>query len=158
MLRGDEISIRFPLSLLIFRSQERASHPVGTTVRVQDFLSSIPVRRQTALKSSAKNLSSIKILLQDYAFARPCVRFAMKVVKAKGEKGDWSYVPKKTPAAPDVTASVYGNALSCSLTATKWPREKILVNDASTQITTLAHLDENLRFEALLPSSKCGES
>jgi DNA mismatch repair ATPase MutL len=70
-----------------------ASHPVGSTVRIKDFLKSIPVRKQTALKNASKTLSAIKTLLQSYAFARGTVRFSLKVLKSKNDKANWQYSP-----------------------------------------------------------------
>ncbi|KPI45098.1 DNA mismatch repair protein MutL [Cyphellophora attinorum] len=74
-------------------SSSSASHAVGTTVRVQNFLSNVPVRKQTVLKSTSKILSSIRKLLLSYAFARPETRFTLKVLKAKSDKLNWSYAP-----------------------------------------------------------------
>lgn len=77
-------------------SSASASHPVGTTIRVQNFLTSVPVRKQSATKASDKTLSDIKQLLYRFAFARPTVRFAFKVLKGKHEKSNWSYAPCKS--------------------------------------------------------------
>jgi DNA mismatch repair ATPase MutL len=77
-------------------SSASASHPVGTTVRVQDFLFSIPVRKQTVLKASTKVLVDIRKLLYSYAFARPTVRLILKVLKGKNDKANWSYAPCKS--------------------------------------------------------------
>jgi len=76
-------------------NRECASHPVGTTVRISDFLKCIPVRRENALKNSAKTLAKIQRTLRACAFARPGVRFSLKVLK--GGKCNWLYAPKKTP-------------------------------------------------------------
>lgn len=38
-------------------------------------------------------MAKIRRLLQCYVFARPQVRFSLKVLKAKDTKGDWAYVP-----------------------------------------------------------------
>ncbi|KAK5106264.1 hypothetical protein LTS08_000382 [Lithohypha guttulata] len=73
-----------------------ASHGTGTTIRVSDFLQGIPVRRQTAVKQATKTLANVKRLLFDYAFARPTVRFQVKVLKSKSDfKDNWSYAPCK---------------------------------------------------------------
>jgi DNA mismatch repair ATPase MutL len=60
---------------------------------VQNFLSNVPVRKQTVLKSTSKILSSIRKLLLSYAFARPETRITFKVLKAKSDKLNWSYAP-----------------------------------------------------------------
>lgn len=80
-------------------SSSSASHPVGTTVRIQDFLTNIPVRKQTALKSASKTLVGIRKLIQAYALARSEVRLSLKVLKAKDGKANWSYAPSKAAAS-----------------------------------------------------------
>lgn len=79
---------------MTFCSSASAAHGTGTTVRVSDFLKSIPVRKQTALKQSTKTYNAIKKLLFDYAFARPTVRFHFKILKSGGDlKANWSFLP-----------------------------------------------------------------
>jgi len=83
-----------------------AAHGTGTTVRVSDFLKTIPVRRQTALKQAAKTLTRIKKLLFDYAFARPTVKFTFKVLKSKSElKDNWVFAPCKDASNLQVLTS-----------------------------------------------------
>jgi DNA mismatch repair protein MutL len=77
-------------------TRDPASHPIGTTVRVLDFLKSFPVRRENALKNSAKTLAKIKRTMQAYAFARSDIRFSLRILK--GGKGNWSYAPKRKTA------------------------------------------------------------
>ncbi|KAK5940777.1 hypothetical protein PMZ80_007194 [Knufia obscura] len=77
-------------------SSSSAAHGTGTTVRVTDFLKSIPVRRQTAQKQAVKTLPKVKKLLFDYAFARPTVKFSFKVLKSKSDLRDnWTFAPSK---------------------------------------------------------------
>ena len=82
--------------LLISGSGKPASHPMGTTVTIKDFLKGVPVRRQTALKekAAASQLAKIKATMQAYALARPCTRFTLRILKAKSDKGNFSYAPK----------------------------------------------------------------
>lgn len=81
---------------MTFRSSSSAAHGTGTTVRVTDFLKSIPVRRQTAQKQAVKTLPKVKKLLFDYAFARPTVKFSFKVLKSKSDLRDnWTFAPSK---------------------------------------------------------------
>ena len=83
-----------------------AAHGTGTTVRVSDFLKTIPVRRQTALKQAGKTLTRIKKLLLDYAFARPTVKFTFKVLKSKSElKDNWIFAPCKDASNLQVLTS-----------------------------------------------------
>ncbi|KAJ6134621.1 DNA mismatch repair protein C-terminal [Penicillium sp. IBT 18751x] len=90
----------------------RTSHPAGTTLRVTDFLKYIPVRRQTALKDATKTLTKIKKLLQAYAFARPAVRFSMKVLKAKNENNNWMYAPSADAGIADAAIKIVGRDVS----------------------------------------------
>ncbi|KAK4550257.1 hypothetical protein LTR36_003224 [Oleoguttula mirabilis] len=90
--------------------QERASLPVGTTVRITDFIKSSPVRRQVALKNNEKCLKKIKQTLQAYAFARPHVRLSLRVLKAKNDKGNWMYAPKPGGNVEDAAMKIVGSA------------------------------------------------
>ena len=91
-------------------SRQPVAHPVGTTVRVVDFLSHLPVRRQTALKTASKVLAKIKSVIQAYALARPKVRFSVKVLKAKNEKLNWLYAPTGGGNVADAALKVVGQA------------------------------------------------
>lgn len=46
--------------------------------------------------------------MQAYALARPSVRFSLKIVKAKSEKGNWIYAPKLESGIEDACAKVVG--------------------------------------------------
>ncbi|KAF1975268.1 hypothetical protein BU23DRAFT_530447 [Bimuria novae-zelandiae CBS 107.79] len=101
------------------QSTEHASAPVGTAVKVTNFFQTLPVRRETALKESAKTLAKIKRLMQAYAFARPTVRFSLRVLKAKSNKGDFMNAPKKDANVEDAVLKIIGKhcALQCDWTA-----------------------------------------
>ncbi|KAJ5622534.1 DNA mismatch repair protein C-terminal [Penicillium herquei] len=92
------------------------SHPVGTTVRVVDFLKHIPVRKQVVLKSATKILTKIKKLLHSYAIAQPSKRFSLKVLKAKNENNNWVYAPASDATLSDAAVKVFGRELSSSCT------------------------------------------
>jgi DNA mismatch repair ATPase MutL len=96
------------LTTLTRHRTERASHPVGTTVKVADFFKSLPIRKQTALKHSTKWLAKSKRLMQAYALARPSVRFSLKVLKAKTNRGDFIYAPKPSASVEDAAFKVIG--------------------------------------------------
>ncbi|ORX99871.1 histidine kinase-like ATPase [Clohesyomyces aquaticus] len=100
-------------------STERASHPVGTTVKLTDFFKLLPVRKQSALKHSSKYLSQVKRVIQSYALARPTVRFSLQVRKAKTDKGNWVYAPKAGANAEDAAFKAIGRecASQCNWTA-----------------------------------------
>jgi DNA mismatch repair ATPase MutL len=85
---------------------------VGTTVRITDFLKHIPVRRQTALKGAARNLTRIKKLLQAYAIAQPAKRLSLKVLKAKNENSNWTYAPSADASLLDAALKVTGTEVS----------------------------------------------
>ncbi|KAJ9648381.1 hypothetical protein H2199_001235 [Coniosporium tulheliwenetii] len=97
-------------------AQEKASHPVGTTVRAADFFKGIPVRRQAALKHSTRYLAKIKRIMQAYALCRPTVRLSLRVLKAKNDKGNWVYAPKQGAGVDDAAFKVVGRdcAAQCS--------------------------------------------
>ena len=82
--------------------------PLGTTVKVVDFLTSVPVRKQAALKNATKTLSIIKRLLQSYAFARPTVRLSLKVLKAKDTKADWIFASEQKASLHDAALKIVG--------------------------------------------------
>lgn len=96
--------------------QEKASLPVGTTVRIADFIKANPVRRQNALKNTEKCLKSIKGLLQAYAFARPNVRLSLRIAKSKKAVGDWVYAPKPGGNAEDAAFKIVGAACASQCT------------------------------------------
>ncbi|KAM3419672.1 PMS1 protein-like protein 1 [Cercospora zeina] len=91
-------------------AQEKASLPVGTTVRITDFIKANPVRRQVVVKNTESCLKKIKRTLQAYAFARPRVRLSLKVLKAKNNKYDWIYAPQAGGNAEDAAFKVVGAA------------------------------------------------
>lgn len=98
----------FPYISDIWCSSQRTSHPVGTTIRITDFLKHIPVRRQTAVKAATKCLTKIKKLIQAYAFAQPSRRFSLKVLKAKNESNNWIYAPGTDATLPDAAMKIVG--------------------------------------------------
>nr|POE49444.1 pms1 protein like 1 [Quercus suber] len=97
--------------------QTQVSHPVGTTVRVMDFLGSFAVRRQQALKNADKTLKKIQQTLQAYAFARPHVRLSLRVLKAKNDKGNWMYAPKAESIFHDTACKIVGAACASQCVA-----------------------------------------
>lgn len=88
--------------------EDPASHPVGTTVRITNFLVRQPVRKQVALKGTAKTLAKIKQMLQAYAFARPETRLSVRVLKAKNNRDNWTYAPKPDGDIEDTALKVVG--------------------------------------------------
>jgi DNA mismatch repair protein MutL len=97
-------------------AQERASTAIGTTVKITDFIKTNPVRRQVALKHTEQCLKRVKHILQSFAFARPHVRFALKVLKGKNDKGNWMYAPKAGGNAEDAAFKIVGAACASQCT------------------------------------------
>ncbi|KAK3706332.1 hypothetical protein LTR37_012847 [Vermiconidia calcicola] len=96
--------------------RDRASLPVGTTIKITDFLKSHPVRKQVMLKGTEKTLKKIKETLQSYAFARPHIRCSFRVLKAKNDKGNWMYAPKPGGNAEDAAFKIVGAACASQCT------------------------------------------
>ena len=150
--------LRCILGLTMRPSEEKISHPVGTTVRVVNFLKTIPVRRQTALRAPAKLLSKIKKMLQAYALARPSVRFSLKVLKAKNDKGNWIYAPKSGAALEemlmDAAIKVVGKKVTEQSTWKTWSPSSIGDKTATTKVEAAG--SDLYKIEALLPIPACG--
>jgi DNA mismatch repair protein MutL len=87
-------------------SQTSISHPVGTTICVTNFFSSLPVRKQTALKDAKKTMSRIKEMLQSYALARLNVRLTLKVLKVG--KCIWSFAPRANEGIRQLVSQIIG--------------------------------------------------
>ncbi|KAK0285778.1 hypothetical protein LTR35_005118 [Friedmanniomyces endolithicus] len=110
-VEGEEVAAALKISQLgEVVGRERASLPVGTTVRVTDFIKSNPVRRQRTLKDAERCIKSVKQTLQAYAFARPHVRFSLRVLKAKSEKSNYMYAPKPGGSVEDAALKIVGSA------------------------------------------------
>ncbi|KAI4125863.1 MAG: hypothetical protein LQ341_006936, partial [Variospora aurantia] len=145
-------AIRTHSLLTLSYSEDRVSQAVGTTVRVTDLFKSLPVRRQTALKDSAKQLTKIKRILQTYAFARPSVRLHLKVLKAKNDKGNWIYAPKAKANVSDAAIKIIGTRAADQCHWIIWcsdnPPIPFAANGTSSQET-----DSSYRLEALMPKA-----
>ncbi|PWY80754.1 hypothetical protein BO94DRAFT_625901 [Aspergillus sclerotioniger CBS 115572] len=123
-------------------STQRASHPVGTSVRITDLFKHIPVRRQTTLKNATKTLVRIKKLVHAYAIAQPAKRLSLRVLKAKTEANNWMYAPGQTTLL-DAALKVMGTDASSCLVR-EWPP-----NDDSDQ--SLQQKQAGFRIVALFP-------
>ncbi|EXJ88465.1 hypothetical protein A1O1_05395 [Capronia coronata CBS 617.96] len=108
-------SLKYGVSGML--SSSSASHPVGTTMRIQNFLANIPVRKQTALKSTGKTLQAIKAVLLAFAFARPDVRFSLKVLRGKNDKMNWTYAANSSDNLTEVGAKIVGKDVASQCTA-----------------------------------------
>ncbi|OBT76197.1 hypothetical protein VF21_04965 [Pseudogymnoascus sp. 05NY08] len=121
-------------------SKSSISHPIGTTVCVSNFLSALPVRRQTSISDASKTISKIKDTLQSYALARLHVRFTLKV--AKTGKGNWSYIPHPKGYIKEAAIQVAGKDVAKQCIEVTSPCE----DDGSTTANS------PMRIRAFLPS------
>lgn len=147
--------------LTALHSEDRVSQAVGTTIRVTNFLKSLPVRRQTALKDSTKQLAKIKRTLQAYALARPSVRLSLKVLKAKNEKGNWTYAPKSDASVLDAAVKIVGKGISDHCQWIVWDSSSIKLNGGSASEDEIELSDgasSNYRIETLIPKPDSGGS
>lgn len=136
------------------------SHGVGTTVRIAKLFHTLPVRKEMALKNAPKTLQQTKELLQRYAMARPTVRFSLKVLKARNDKYNWIYAPKKNAKVPEAALSVVGKdvAAQCTFFTSYSMPEKAAGPDAPQGIIDISQSDsDTFHFEAFLPKSCAGE-
>lgn len=100
------------MAILIAISSQKISHPVGTTLQIEDLFTNVPVRKQTALKSAPKSIACIKDILQSYAYARPNVRLSVKVLKKPADKGNWTYGPSPNAQLSDAAFSMMGQEMA----------------------------------------------
>ncbi|KAE8371872.1 DNA mismatch repair protein [Aspergillus bertholletiae] len=105
-------------------SSQRASHPVGTTIRITGLFRHIPVRRQSVLKNTMKTLTRIKKLIQIYAMAQPNTRLSLKVLKAKNENNNWIYAPGRNATIADAALKIVGTDVTSSCVLKKWPSKE----------------------------------
>ena len=146
-------------------SEKRTSHPVGTTVRVEKYLQSLPIRRQAAEKTTVKMLSKIKRMLQAYALARPYLRLSLKILKAKDRKGDWTF-PKsgalstsRLDASLHAATDIFGKKLTsqCNVISSSWSSTGEQMDEAtSEELRPNASRDEVYTLEATMAKRNCG--
>ncbi|ELR05007.1 hypothetical protein VC83_05106 [Pseudogymnoascus destructans] len=131
-------------------SKSSISHPIGTTVCVSNFLSALPVRRQTSISDASKTISKIKNILQSYALARLQVRFTLKV--ANTGKGNWSYIPHPKGYIKEAAIQVAGKdvAKQCIEIASPCEDDASIFDTIDEIGTTTAN--SFIRIRAFLPS------
>ncbi|PGH14732.1 hypothetical protein AJ79_02898 [Helicocarpus griseus UAMH5409] len=123
-------------------SCNKASHPRGTTVRVSGFLNFVPVRKQTALKCTAKTLGRLKRILNAYALPRPETRLSFKVLKSKNDSS-WVYASKANATVSDAMLRVVGPEATSQCTILTWPRAQNESNECDRS---------SIQFVASLPN------
>ncbi|KAF3391344.1 hypothetical protein F1880_007757 [Penicillium rolfsii] len=114
---------------------QKTSHPIGTTVRIQNFLKYIPVRRQAALKGATKCLAKIKSLIQAYALAQPSKKFSFKVLKVKNENSNWLFAPCADSSLFDAAVKVVGRDVASCCTTRKSTPGVNSINDGNLDPT-----------------------
>ena len=162
----------------IIPSDNPTSHPVGSTVRMVGFLKNLPVRRQTALKTTTKAFTKIRKILEAYALARPSTRISLKVLKAKSDKDNWMYAPRIGSTVVDAAIKVFGKEATHQCHWTTWedvPDTKHDQLSTSVENNETSGVDDPVTFsvgckdrdqpardtfsiQALLPNTDCGKS
>ncbi len=130
---------------------------------MSNFLQQLPVRKEAAGKQAAKNLQRIKELLQSYAMARPRVRFSLKILGAKNEKGNWSYVPRRNATMADAALAVMGKDAAAQCSLYEMAEDMSMI---TTMIGAVGGQDEeelpdrnegHFKIEAFLPTPTAGK-
>lgn len=132
---------------------------MGTTVRIIDFLKYMPVRKQVALKTTAKVSSKIKHVLKAYALARPLVRLSLKVLKAKNDKDNWMYASKAGATVTDAAMKVFNQRAVAECAWNVWSTDSRLEHKTtatSPSADVVKAADFEYTIEALLPRKHCG--
>ncbi|KAL8708764.1 MAG: hypothetical protein Q9220_006406 [cf. Caloplaca sp. 1 TL-2023] len=132
--------------------EDRVSQAVGTSVRVNGFLKAFPVRRQMALKDSGKQLGKVKRMLQAHAIARPKVRFSLRVLKAKNDKGSWMYAPKSDASVADAVVKVIGKKAADQCRWVVWSPS---LQDSDEASNTDKASESTFTIEAMIPRVDC---
>ncbi|KAN0084747.1 hypothetical protein V8E54_001214 [Elaphomyces granulatus] len=130
-------------------SSERVPHPVGTTIRITDFLKYVPVRRQTVLKDATKTVAKLKKLLQTYAIAKPSTRLSFRVLQGRSESANWTYGPKKSANLSDAALIVAGADIAIQCIYENWSPAG-LEEDGRVRLNTG---DERYKMMAFLPKA-----
>ena len=141
-------------------SQDSVSHPVGTTVRIIDFLKHMPVRKQVAQKTAAKTSSKIKDVLKAYALARPLVRLSLKVLKAKSDKENWMYAPKAGATVADAAMKIINQRAVAECAWHVWSTDLELkpnITAPASSVDGEEVTECDYIIESLLPRKQCGK-
>ena len=132
---------------------------------MEKFLDTLPVRRQTAEKNSIKVLAKVKRLLQAYVFARPHLRFSLKVLKAKNDKGSWKYpkiagigTSRFKPSMINAAEEIIGKRVTdqCQWFSTAWSSTGEHIGSSSDNLEASASQNGTYTFEAVLAKIECG--
>ena len=123
------------------------------------------MRRQTAEKNSIKVLAKVKGLLQAYVFARPHLRFSLKVLKAKNDRGNWKYpkiagigISKFKPSIFNAAEELLGKKVTdqCQWFSTAWSSTGEHIDSTSDNSGARVSQDGTYTLEAVLVKLECG--
>lgn len=118
---------------------------MGSSVCLTGFLKTIPVRRQTAIKTASKTIAKIKKLLQAYSMARLDVRFSLKVLNSRNDKDNWTYAPSPKATIEDVSRKIVGVETAGQCIGKTWPSPE-------------ADITSSINLSAFLPREDAGRS
>ena len=86
------------------------------------------------------------------------MRFSLKVLKARNEKGNWTYAPKEHASMLDAARKVLDSAAVSQCKLYKWEPHISLSETSSPNATSdLQHNRSRFSIEALLPTPGCGK-
>ncbi|KAK4693804.1 hypothetical protein P7C71_g3659, partial [Lecanoromycetidae sp. Uapishka_2] len=122
----------------------------GTIVRVEKFLETLPVRQQTAMKTSIKTLAKMRRTLQAYVLARPHLCLSLKILKAKSDKDNWKFPKTGQLGSSKVTATPINAAIDIL--------GKKVIDQCDWKISTLSSAEGETgayTFEAVLAKNDC---
>ena len=123
------------------------------------------MRRQTAERNSSKILARVKRLLQAYVFARPHLRFSLKVLKAKNDKGNWKYpkiagigISKSKPSVFNAAKEIIGQKVTdqCQWFSTGWSSTGEHIDSASETLEASVSQNHTYTFGGVLAKLECG--
>lgn len=124
-------------------SKHRISAPVGTAVSVTGLYKNFPVRSRTAIKEAPKYMSRIKLLLQEYALARPGIRLSFKSI---GDQAKWSYSPRPQATIREAVIQLLGtDVMSQCMIRTTCDTQAEEADEATQD-------DQQISIQAVLPS------
>ncbi|OAX79379.1 hypothetical protein ACJ72_06303 [Emergomyces africanus] len=113
-------SLRYDRAGLLV-SCTKASHPIGTTVRVSEYLRFVPVRKQTTLKNTSKTISRMKKILNAYVLSRPEIRLCFKILKSRHDHS-WTYASKENATVFDAMLKIVGGEATSQCDTVVWPQ------------------------------------
>ncbi len=115
-----------------------------------------------------KTLQDVKALLFSYAFARPQVRFSIRVLKAKNDKANWTYATSSNDSLAEIAAKIVGKEIASECTGYKvssddpdvdvedgWEVEAFLVSAQAGACQNQVNSPGDADLHQSLKSSKC---